>query len=503
MEILMLAVLLAAAAFLILKQQTGLKKTQELEQQLAEFQEKLDPEVTRAQTREQLEQLEVRLRQQEQATATQTQNAVVSAVGTLGQGINASVGTLTSSLGEHIRTMSGELKTGLNTMKTSVSQGQETAAQQQSEKLDSIDRHVMARQETMNASMEKQMQTMNASMVKQMQAMDQRLQHLDQMYEQKLDALRQSMAASMQEMRQENAKKLDEIRGTVDEKLQDTLQKKITDSFQAVSQQLEQVYKGLGEMQHLASDVGGLKQVLSGVKTRGILGEIQLGAILEEILSPEQYDTNVATIPGSRERVEFAVKLPGSDGEKVYLPIDSKFPGDTYMHLQEAAASGNPQAVTEARKALETVLKKSAKDIRDKYVEPPYTTTFGILFLPFEGLYAEVVNMGMIELLQKDYGINVAGPSTMAALLNSLQMGFRTLAIQKRSSEVWQVLGAVKTEFAKFEDVMQKMQGHLQQTSKDLDTLMGTRTRAINRKLRDIQQLEEPDAQRLLETDGE
>ncbi len=503
MEILMLAVLLAAAAFLILKQQTGLKKTQELEQQLAEFQEKLDPEVTRAQTREQLEQLEVRLRQQEQATATQTQNAVVSAVGTLGQGINASVGTLTSSLGEHIRTMSGELKTGLNTMKTSVSQGQETAAQQQSEKLDSIDRHVMARQETMNASMEKQMQTMNASMVKQMQAMDQRLQHLDQMNEQKLDALRQSMAASMQEMRQENAKKLDEIRGTVDEKLQDTLQKKITDSFQAVSQQLEQVYKGLGEMQHLASDVGGLKQVLSGVKTRGILGEIQLGAILEEILSPEQYDTNVATIPGSRERVEFAVKLPGSDGEKVYLPIDSKFPGDTYMHLQEAAASGNPQAVTEARKALETVLKKSAKDIRDKYVEPPYTTTFGILFLPFEGLYAEVVNMGMIELLQKDYGINVAGPSTMAALLNSLQMGFRTLAIQKRSSEVWQVLGAVKTEFAKFEDVMQKMQGHLQQTSKDLDTLMGTRTRAINRKLRDIQQLEEPDAQRLLETDGE
>lgn len=492
MEILMLAVLLAAVAFLILKQQNSLQKVRTLEEQLTKLQEKLNPEAAQEQTRQQLEQLELHLRQQEQTTATQTQNAVVSAVGTLGQGINASMGTLTSSLGEHIRTMSSELKTGLNTMKTSVSQGQETAAQQQSEKLDSIDRHVMARQETMNASMEKQMQ-----------AMDQRLQHLDQMNEQKLDALRQSMAASMQEMRQENAKKLDEIRGTVDEKLQDTLQKKITDSFQAVSQQLEQVYKGLGEMQHLASDVGGLKQVLSGVKTRGILGEIQLGAILEEILSPEQYDTNVATIPGSRERVEFAVKLPGNDGEKVYLPIDSKFPGDTYMHLQEAAASGNPQAVADARKALENVLKKSAKDIRDKYVEPPYTTTFGILFLPFEGLYAEVVNMGMIELLQKDYGINVAGPSTMAALLNSLQMGFRTLAIQKRSSEVWQVLGAVKTEFTKFEDVMQKMQGHLQQTSKDLDTLMGTRTRAINRKLRDIQQLEEPDAQRLLETDGE
>ena len=501
--LILLVIVLAAMVFLILKHQETLKTAQTLEQQLTDLQEKLNPEAAQEQTRQQLVQLEVQLRQQEQATATQTQTVITNTVGTLGQSINATIGTLSSSLGEHIRTMSGELKTGLNTMKTSMSQGQETAAQQQSEKLDSIDRHVMARQETMSASMEKQMQTMNASMMKQMQAMDQRLQHLDQMNEQKLEALRQSMTNSMQEMRQENAKKLDEIRGTVDEKLQDTLQKKITDSFQAVSQQLEQVYKGLGEMQHLASDVGGLKQVLSGVKTRGILGEIQLGAILEEILSPEQYDTNVATIPGSRERVEFAVKLPGSDGEKVYLPIDSKFPGDTYMHLQEAAASGNPQAVAEARKALETVLKKSAKDIRDKYVEPPYTTTFGILFLPFEGLYAEVVNMGMIETLQKDYSINVAGPSTMAALLNSLQMGFRTLAIQKRSSEVWQVLGAVKTEFTKFEDVMLKMQGHLQQTRKDLDTLMGTRTRAINRKLRDIQQLEEPDAQRLLETENE
>lgn len=334
-----------------------------------------------------------------------------------------------------------------------------------------------------------------------LKAMELRLARMEQMNEQKLEALRRSMQDSMTEMRQENAKKLDEIRGTVDEKLQDTLQKKITESFQTVSQQLEQVYKGLGEMQHLAADVGGLKQVLSGVKTRGILGEIQLGAILEEILSPEQYETNVATIPGSRERVEFAVKLPGSDGTPVYLPIDSKFPGDTYMHLQEAQANGDPVLVREARKALETVLKKSAKDIRDKYVEPPYTTTFGILFLPFEGLYAEVVNQGLIETLQREYSINVAGPSTMAALLNSLQMGFRTLAIQKRSSEVWQVLGAVKTEFGKFEEVMQKMQTHLQQTSSDLENLMGTRTRAINRKLRDVQELEEGASRRLLENE--
>lgn len=491
--ILLLAAVAAMAVILLLRQSAQQRRGEVMEQQVEELRQSVSGlrQQMEEEARYTLLQLSQQMRQQNQEASSQTQQAVVSAVGTMGQGISAGMGTMSSSIGEHIRAMSQELKNGLDGMRTTMNQSQTTAAQTQNEKLDSIDRHVMARQEAMHTSMEKQMQTM-----------EQRLSHLDQMSEQKLEAMRQSMVSSMLEMRQENAKKLDEIRGTVDEKLQDTLQKKITESFQTVSQQLEQVYKGLGEMQHLASDVGGLKQVLSGVKTRGILGEIQLGAILEEILSPEQYDTNVATIPESRERVEFAVKLPGSDGGRVYLPIDSKFPGDTYMHLQEAAASGNPQAVAEARKALETVLKKSAKDIRDKYVEPPYTTTFGILFLPFEGLYAEVVNMGMIEVLQKEYSINVAGPSTMAALLNSLQMGFRTLAIQKRSSEVWQVLGAVKTEFTKFEDVMQKMQGHLQQTSKDLDTLMGTRTRAINRKLRDVQQLEEPEAQKLLETAG-
>ena len=419
-------------------------------------------------TGRELERLKAELQQMNQQAAANTQQAVMTAVGALGQNLTASVQTLGGALGE----------------------SQKTAAAAQSEKLDAIDRHVMARQEAMNQTVEQQMK-----------AMESRLGNLEKMSEQKLEALRQGMQQSMLEMRQENAKKLDEIRGTVDEKLQDTLQKKITESFQTVSQQLEQVYKGLGEMQHLASDVGGLKQVLSGVKTRGILGEIQLGAILEEILSPEQYDTNVATIPGSRERVEFAVKLPGSDGGHVYLPIDSKFPGDTYMHLQDAQAAGDPAALEEARKALTAVLKKSAKDIRDKYVEPPHTTTFGILFLPFEGLYAEVVNQGLIEVLQREYNINVAGPSTMAALLNSLQMGFRTLAIQKRSNEVWKVLGEVKTEFTKFEDTMKKMQNHLQQTSNDLENLMGTRTRAINRKLRSVQELDASSGTELLESE--
>lgn len=250
-------------------------------------------------------------------------------------------------------------------------------------------------------------------------------------------------------------------------------------------------------MQNLAADVGSLKQVLSGVKTRGILGEVQLGAILKEILAPGQYTENVATVPGSSNRVEYAVKLPGQSGT-VWLPIDAKFPGDTYAHLQDAQASGDPAAVAAARRQLETVVRQEAKDIHDKYIEVPYTTAFGILFLPFEGLYAEVVNCGLPEILQRDYKINIAGPSTMAALLNALQMGFRTLAIQKRSGEVWQILGAVKTEFEKFGSGLQSMQRHLNQTGNDLEELIGTRSRAITRKLESVQQLEPTEAADLL-----
>ena len=332
--------------------------------------------------------------------------------------------------------------------------------------------------------------------------LESRLRTMELSNTQRLEEMRRTLTEGMDAVRAENAKKLDEIRSTVDEQLQDTLQKRVSESFKTVSDQLEQVYKGLGEMQSLAADVGGLKQVLSGVKTRGILGEIQLGAILEEILAPEQYDTNVATIPGSTQRVEFAVKLPGADGQNIWLPIDSKFPGDTYAHLQEAQASGDAQAVEAARRALEQVVRAEAKDIRTKYVEPPYTTNFGILFLPFEGLYAEVVNQGMVETLQRDYQVNVAGPSTMAALLNSLQMGFKTLAIQKRSNEVWQVLGAVKTEFEKFDKGLAKLQERLRQSDRELDDLIGTRTRAINRKLRSVQSLDEASAATLLELDA-
>ena len=357
--------------------------------------------------------------------------------------------------------------------------------------------------ETLQTAVQNMSTTLAQGQDSQQQLLERRLRSLEASNTQKLEELRRSMAESMTALQAENNRKLDEIRHTVDEQLQDTLQKRVSESFKAVNEQLEQVYKGLGEMQNLAADVGGLKQVLSGVKTRGILGEIQLGAILEEILAPEQYETNVATIPGSSQRVEYAVKMPGVDGSTVWLPIDSKFPGDTYAHLQDAQASGDAQAVENARHALELVLRSEAKDIREKYVEPPYTTTFGILFLPFEGLYAEVVNAGLLEVLQRDYQVNVAGPSTMAALLNSLQMGFKTLAIQKRSGEVWQLLGAVKTEFDKFGQGLSKMQQRLRQTDEELDNLIGGRSRAISRKLRAVQTLDENTAATLLELDTE
>ena len=351
--------------------------------------------------------------------------------------------------------------------------------------------------ETLQTAVQGMSSTLNAGQAAQQQTMEQRLQGLEASNARKLEEMRKTLAESMAALQAQNAQKLDEIRCTVDEQLQDALQKRVTESFKAVNAQLEQVYKGLGEMQNLAADVGSLKQVLSGVKTRGILGEVQLGAILKEILAPGQYAENVATVPGSSNRVEYAVKLPGQSGT-VWLPIDAKFPGDTYAHLQDAQASGDPAAVAAARRQLETVVRQEAKDIHDKYIEVPYTTAFGILFLPFEGLYAEVVNCGLPEILQRDYKINIAGPSTMAALLNALQMGFRTLAIQKRSGEVWQILGAVKTEFEKFGSGLQSMQRHLNQTGNDLEELIGTRSRAITRKLESVQQLEPTEAADLL-----
>ena len=347
-----------------------------------------------------------------------------------------------------------------------------------------LGRMIMEQQRTSDAQGETRFKTFE-------QGNEQRLKSFEFNNEQKLEAIRQTVERRLVSLQTDNTQKLDEIRNIVDEKLQKTLEAKVAQSFQLVNERLEQVYKGLGEMKTLATGVGDLKKVLSNVKTRGILGEIQLGAILEEILSPEQYVTNAITKIGSAERVEYAVKLPTDDGAPVYLPIDSKFPADLYSSLQDAYESGSPEAISAAILLLTQRIKQEAAKIRDKYLDPPNTTDFAIMFLPFEGLYAEVVNRGLVEELQRSYRVNIAGPSTMAALLNSLQMGFRTFAIQKRSSEVWRVLGAVKTEFQKFSTVLASSRKRLQQVDDDLEQLIGTRTRAITRNLRAVEQLDE------------
>lgn len=317
--------------------------------------------------------------------------------------------------------------------------------------------------------------------------LEQRLHSFSSGNVQSLENIRRSVDEKLESIMRENLRQLDEMRQTVDEKLQKTLEEKMNKSFSLVNERLEQVYKGLGEMQTLAVGVGDLKKVLSNVKTRGILGEIQLGAILSEILSKEQYEENIATKKGSKNVVEFAIKLPADGAGTVYLPIDSKFPGDTYSALREAVESGDRQSIESAKKALVQRIKGEAKDIHDKYIDPPNTTEFAIMFLPFEGLYSEVVNMGLVEVLQREYKVNIAGPSTMAALLNSLQMGFKTLAVQKRSAEVWKILGGVKTEFDKFNDVLVMTQQRLDQANKELDKLVGVRTRQIQRQLKDVE----------------
>ncbi|WP_302304331.1 DNA recombination protein RmuC [Culturomica massiliensis] len=303
------------------------------------------------------------------------------------------------------------------------------------------------------------------------------------------------------ELLQSTEKRLDEMRSTVDEKLQKTLNERIGQSFEMVSKQLEHVQKGLGEMQSLAQDVGGLKKVLGNVKMRGCIGEVQLEMLLEQILAPEQYEANVKTRKGSDTLVEFAIKLPGKDdsGNCVYLPIDAKFPKDAYEQLQNAYDSGDTSELDAASRNIEQTIKAMAKDIHDKYLDPPYTTDFGIMFLPFESIYGEVVRRAsLLEQLQRDYKVIVTGPTTLAAILNSLQMGFRTLAIQKRSSEVWKVLGAVKTEFEKFGGMLEKAQKNIQTANNQIEEVMGKRTRAIQRHLRNVEALPQSESELLI-----
>lgn len=318
------------------------------------------------------------------------------------------------------------------------------------------------------------------------------------MQKQKFDA----MATKQDELVKTTELKLEKMRETVDEKLHKTLEERLGQSFKIVSERLEAVQKGLGEMQNLANGVGDLKKVLSNVKTRGVLGEIQLGNILEQIMAPEQYEANVKTKQGSNDLVEFAIKLPGKDdvGKEVYLPIDAKFPQEDYVRLQTAYDEGDIAGIDSANKALVQSIKKFAKDIRDKYIDPPHTTDFGIMFLPIEGLFAEVVRQPeLVTLLQRDFKIIVTGPTTLAAMLNSLQMGFKTLAIQKRSSEVWQILGAVKTEFGKFGGVLEKAQKKINEANVELDNLVGTRTKMMLSKLKKVEELPASESVKILD----
>ena len=384
------------------------------------------------------------------------------------------------------RQLRSELSDSVQRLGSSLRQEQGAAAKSTAEQLRIFEQRLGNIEQTNAQALRNMLEAVSG----QLKGFEERIGSMEKNNTAAINAMRDSVTAQMSQIRADNSKHLDEIRKTVDDKLQTSLEEKLNRSFRTVSDQLERVYKGLGEMQTLAAGVGDLKKVLSNVKNRGILGEMQLDNILEEILAPEQYEKNVVTLPDSREPVEFAIKLPGEDEAPIYLPIDSKFPGDTYAHYREACESGDKALADAAWKALEARLKSCARDIRTKYVMPPYTTNFGIMFLPFEGLYAEAVDHGMVEVLQREYSINIAGPSTMAAMLNSLYMGFRTLAIQKRSNEVWEILGAVRSEFERFNEALTETQKQLKKADDTLERLVGTRSRQMLRKLKNVETLE-------------
>ena len=366
-----------------------------------------------------------------------------------------------------------ELNDSLRLFGEMISSNQRSSQEAVSQKLNDMERNMASLQEASGRSTQ--------AVLRQL---EERLKTFSLENEQRLDNIRTSVSRHLTSMQEDNNARLEKMQGIVDEKLQKTLEERMARSFTLVNERLEQVYKGLGEMQTLATGVGDLKKVLSNVKTRGILGEIQLGSILEEILSPDQYIREAPIKRGTK--VEFAVKLPSDDGDGVLMPIDSKFPMDVYSRVMEAYDSADRDRIKSASAELVQSLKAMARDINQKYIEPPKTTAFAVMFLPTEGLYAEAVKLGMIETLQRDYKVCMAGPSTLAALLNSLQMGYQSYMIHKRSGEVWQILSEVKTEFDKFADGLAVTQERMAQVSNDLDTLIGVRTRQMQRKLRKV-----------------
>ena len=364
----------------------------------------------------------------------------------------------------------------------------------------SLAAQALAAREAQDAAAQRSALAQTEAMQRLSDAMREQLQALSKTNEQRLAELRLTVEQRLTSIQQDNEKKLEQMRATVDEKLHATLEQRLGESFKQVAERLEQVHKGLGEMQNLARDVGSLNRVLTNVKTRGVFGEVQLAGLLEQVFTPEQYASNVATLPGSTERVEFAIKLPGQrdDGQPLWLPIDAKFPREDYERLLEAQERADAAAAEASAKAIETRLRLEARTIREKYVGPPHTTDFAILFVPTEGLYAEALRRpGLVEGLQREHKVMLCGPTTLLATLSSLQMGFRTLALEKRSAEVWEVLGAVKTEFGKFGDVLAKAKKKLEEAGNTLDAAE-VRTRAMTRKLKGVEALPDDAAQQLL-----
>jgi len=365
----------------------------------------------------------------------------------------------------------------------------------------SLAAQALAAREAQDAAAQRSAQAQTEAMQRLSDAMREQLRAMSASSEQRLAEVRHSVEQRLTAIQQDNEKKLEQMRATVDEKLHATLEQRLGESFKQVAERLEQVHKGLGEMQNLARDVGSLNRVLTNVKTRGVFGEVQLAGLLEQVFTPEQYASNVATLPGSTERVEFAIKLPGQrdDGQPLWLPIDAKFPREDYERLLEAQERADAAAAEASAKAIETRLRLEARTIREKYVGPPHTTDFAILFVPTEGLYAEALRRpGLVEGLQREHKVMLCGPTTLLATLSSLQMGFRTLALEKRSAEVWEVLGAVKTEFGKFGEVLAKTKKKLEEASNTIDAAE-VRTRAMTRKLKGVEALPDDATQQLLQ----
>ncbi len=427
------------------------------------------------------------------------------------QKANADMAARVEQVRGDLRTdLTDRIQSGLQQLRETVdrqlSTGRDEQARRLAEGVATLEKKFEALKSDTGEKLDSMSQKQSVSLRESREELSQSFGKLSEGNEKKLTEVREAVEKKLDQIQKDNSAKLEEMRKTVDEKLESTLEKRLADSFKQVSERLEQVHKGLGEMQALAIGVGDLKKVLTNVKSRGTWGEVQLGNLLAQLLTPEQYATNVATIPGSSERVEFAVKLPGKENqndEVVWLPIDAKFPKEDYERLVDAAEKSDPILVEEAAKQLEIRIKAEAKTIRDKYIGPPHTTDFAVLFLPTEGLYAEVIRRpGLVDFLQRDCRVTVAGPTVLAALLNSLQMGFRTLAIEKRSSEVWKVLGAVKTEFDKFGTIFDKVKKKLQEASNVVEDA-SRKTRTIGRKLRDVDQLTATETDRLLGTGDE